>query len=175
MYTLVLMTALTTSADVPAWGRRCHSGSCCSSDCAAFSPVYYPCEIPVLGPAPAPVTPRRPETPPEGGGKRSTTGPSRGDKDEESRRDGNVPANIIVLLPGDAKLSFGTHVMKSTSERRQFITPPLARGQDHYYTLKAEMIRDGKPVVKTQRFAIRAGQELQVVFDDRPVTQVAQK
>jgi uncharacterized protein (TIGR03000 family) len=78
-------------------------------------------------------------------------------KEETSRRDTPVPAKIIVSLPEDARLFIDDEATSSTSKQRVFVSPPLPAGQLFHYTLRAEVVRDGKVVSFTQKVAIRAG------------------
>ena len=43
-----------------------------------------------------------------------------------------------------------------------FVSPSLNPGRDYHYTLKAEWMRDGKPVVVSKEIAVRAGEETRV-------------
>jgi uncharacterized protein (TIGR03000 family) len=74
-------------------------------------------------------------------------------------------ATIVVSLPADAKLSVEDQPTTSKSERRTFVSTPLQSGRQYYYTLKAEINRDGKPVTETRRVIVQAGKETQVKFD----------
>ena len=76
-----------------------------------------------------------------------------------------APAVIYVSLPADAKLTIDGTPTTSTSAQRVFVSPVLAPGQDYFYTLKATMIRDGRPIVAEQRVRVRAGEVTPVSFD----------
>ena len=77
----------------------------------------------------------------------------------------NAPATIQVNLPADAKLSVDGYQTTSTSSNRTFVSPELAAGMDYTYTLTAEIIRNGKPVVTSKRITVRAGEETRVSLD----------
>jgi uncharacterized protein (TIGR03000 family) len=77
--------------------------------------------------------------------------------DETSAR-----ATITVRLPADAKLTIDGDPTTSTSSERQFITPPLPRGKDFSYELRAEVQRNGKTLVATQQVRVQAGRDTQV-------------
>src|SRR5947209_164949 len=62
----------------------------------------------------------------------------------------------------------------STTALRTIESPDLETGKDHYYTLKAEVVREGKAVAATKRIAVRAGEETRVSLE-LPVTSVAQQ
>jgi uncharacterized protein (TIGR03000 family) len=73
-----------------------------------------------------------------------------------------APATVVVSLPPDAKLSFDDKLTTSTNSLRTFVSPPLDRGKSYYYTLRAEVNRDGRDIVTTRRVAVRAGQETRI-------------
>ncbi len=77
---------------------------------------------------------------------------------------GPAAATIVVQLPAEARLTINNQPSQATSPTRTFVSPPLDRGRDYYYTLKAEMVRAGQPVTVTQRIAVRAGEERQVLL-----------
>jgi uncharacterized protein (TIGR03000 family) len=71
-------------------------------------------------------------------------------------------ATIVVTLPEDAKLMFDDEPSVSTGSNRLFVTPPLERGKDFHYTLKAEVIRNGKTEGASEQITVRAGEETRV-------------
>ncbi len=73
-----------------------------------------------------------------------------------------APATIIVTLAADAKLSIDDAATTSTASPRVFTSPVLPVGHDYHYTLKAEMVRNGKPVVISREVTVRAGEESRV-------------
>ena len=70
-----------------------------------------------------------------------------------------APAVIRVTLPADAKLTIDGDATKATSADRTFVTPPLEKGKDFQYTLKAEFVHDGDQVTVERRITVRAGQQ----------------
>jgi uncharacterized protein (TIGR03000 family) len=70
-----------------------------------------------------------------------------------------APATIVVNLPAAATLTVDGKATMSTSARRVFVSPELAAGRDYFYDLKAEFMKDGKPVVVNKRITVRAGAE----------------
>jgi len=52
----------------------------------------------------------------------------------------------------------------STGERRVLLTPAIPVGQDYFYTLQAEVIRDGRPVVQEQTITVRGGETTTAPF-----------
>lgn len=74
------------------------------------------------------------------------------------------PATIVVTLPVDAKLTIDGNTTTSTSARRVFTSPALEQGQEYVYTLRAEILRDGQMIAETQNITVRAGAEIPVQF-----------
>jgi uncharacterized protein (TIGR03000 family) len=83
-----------------------------------------------------------------------------------------APATLVVSLPADAKLTIDDNPTASTSERRVFVTPSLKMGKEYHYSLKAEVVRDGKPVVIEKVVAVKPGEQTQVTLSV-PTTTVA--
>ena len=73
-----------------------------------------------------------------------------------------APATIIVSLPADARLTIDGAATISTSAERVFTSPTLPVGEDFHYTLKAQYVRDGQPVVFSKDVTVRAGLETRV-------------
>jgi uncharacterized protein (TIGR03000 family) len=216
MYSVVLMMALSGSADVPAFGHRhgcngCEGGGCyggesygcsggghhrhhrshgCHGGCSGYSSGCGCCGSAGYGygggcygasasycdgcggatysagcyggagyggaAGPAVMPPAPPSgTKPEG------IKPPKGDKGTLAP----APAVIFVSLPAGAKLTIDDAVTQSTSSVRAFASPALEQGKDFYYTLKAEIVRDGKTVTASKRVAVRAGEETRVSLE----------
>jgi uncharacterized protein (TIGR03000 family) len=85
-----------------------------------------------------------------------------------------APATIVVSLPADARLTVDDTPTKEAASPRRFVTPPLDRGKTYYYTLKGEIVRDGRTITTTKRITFRAGEEAQVSLEFDGVS-VAQK
>jgi uncharacterized protein (TIGR03000 family) len=73
-------------------------------------------------------------------------------------------ARLIVELPADAKLYVDDNPVPGTAGRRAFRTPELDRTQTYYYEVRAEVMRDGKPVGETRRVIVRAGEVVRANF-----------
>jgi uncharacterized protein (TIGR03000 family) len=82
------------------------------------------------------------------------------------------PATLIVNLPAEAKLTVGGMLTKATSERRVFVSPELAPGKTYQYTLKAELVRNGKSVSWEKTVSVEAGKEVSISLTP-PATAVA--
>jgi len=116
-------------------------GGYCYSPCYSYAcyPVYT-CAPVYCYPMMAPSTPKKPEEKPK--------------KPEEV----STRATIVVHLPADAKLTFDGEATKSTSDVRTFVTPDLKPGTNYSYTVKAEVMKDGKPIVIAEKkISVQAG------------------
>jgi uncharacterized protein (TIGR03000 family) len=85
-----------------------------------------------------------------------------------------APAIVVVQLSAEAKLLIDDFVTSSTSGTRVFTSPALQPGKDYYYTLKATITREGRPVTLSQRVLVHAGQESRVQLQF-PVDNVARR
>jgi uncharacterized protein (TIGR03000 family) len=92
-------------------------------------------------------------------------GPSAAQADE-------APARLRVLLPADATLTIDGAPTQSTSEVRNFVTPPLEAGKDFHYDLRAHFVRGGNEVTVERRITVRGGQrtEADLNFSGAPAT-----
>jgi len=72
-------------------------------------------------------------------------------------------ARVTVVLPTGARL-FVNDVAVAASGTQTFETPKLAKGKKFYYTVKAEMQRDGRTVSDKQRVSVEAGKSVTVDF-----------
>lgn len=81
---------------------------------------------------------------------------------EERRQEQREPATIRVVLPEDARLTFDGESTVSTGASRLFVSPPLSRGKEFTYTLRAERMRGDKSVVASKTITVCAGEETQV-------------
>ena len=176
MYSVLLVAAMATGGDAIDCHRRgdgcgCHGGgygggSGCYGGCAGYSPSYAPgtiIETPsMMPPAGVPVTPPAgaPVTPP---GKTDTIPQA---KPTSSGLLNNNRARLLVDLPADAKLYIDDQLMKTTSEHRTFNTPRLDSNLTYYYELRAEVVRDGKPVTMTKRVTLKAGDIIRARFGE---------
>jgi uncharacterized protein (TIGR03000 family) len=77
---------------------------------------------------------------------------------------GPAPTTVEVTLPADAKLSFDGTPTRMTSAHRVFVSPPLDRGRTYYYTLTAEITRQGQPITVRERIAVWPGQTTRVTL-----------
>ncbi len=74
-------------------------------------------------------------------------------------------ATVTVLLPEDTRLYVDDVPYPTMQEKVTFETPALAAERTYYYTLKAEVVRDGKVVHReSRRVDVAAGKEVKVEF-----------
>jgi uncharacterized protein (TIGR03000 family) len=92
--------------------------------------------------------------------------PSPKPDDKKPMGDASTRARLIVELPPDARLYIDDRAMKNTEPVRNFNTPDLEPGQLYYYELRAEVVRDGKPVTQTKRVIVRAGAVIRASFPE---------
>jgi uncharacterized protein (TIGR03000 family) len=78
--------------------------------------------------------------------------------------EGKDVARVTVKLPSDARLYVDNAVCPLTSDTRTFNTPAVEVGRSYFYTLKAEVTRDGEK---------RTGKDVTVEFKDLPVQSVS--
>ncbi len=76
-----------------------------------------------------------------------------------------APATVVVSLPPDARLMIGGNPTRSSSGERTFVTPPLEPGKTYFYSLKAELDRNGKKETASQNVEVRAGQKSRVTVE----------
>jgi uncharacterized protein (TIGR03000 family) len=86
-----------------------------------------------------------------------------------------APARITVRLPADAKLYVDQVFCPLTSETRTFDTPTLEGGREYYYTLRAEVTRDGQRRQETQRVTVAPGRRVTVEFRNFTPLQTARR
>ncbi len=77
-----------------------------------------------------------------------------------------APATITVTLPADAKLVINEIATTSTTATRTFISPELSSAKEYTYTLRAEIVREGKTVTMEKVVDVRGGQAVGVAFND---------
>ena len=91
--------------------------------------------------------------------------PGKDKKKKDKGEEIDAPAVIQVTLPADARLTVDGYLTTSTSSNRTFVTPALPVGETFQYTLRAEVVRDGRTVVETQVVTVRGGEETSVPFN----------
>jgi uncharacterized protein (TIGR03000 family) len=72
----------------------------------------------------------------------------------------------VVKAPTDVKVTVNGQLTSRRSAEEEFQTPELKSGLTYSYVFRAEVVRDGQPVTRTQRLVVRAGQRSLVDFSD---------
>jgi uncharacterized protein (TIGR03000 family) len=71
---------------------------------------------------------------------------------------------VIVSLPAEAKLFVDGEQVPMNTSTRSFQTPALKPGQDYFYTMKVEAVRNGEKIEKSTRVIVRAGETARADF-----------
>lgn len=91
----------------------------------------------------------------------------------ELKPEAGATARVTVKLPADARLTVNDQPTTLTSAVRSFNTPSLEAGKDYFYTMKAEIVRDGKTLTETQKITVAAGKDINVEFKKLDAVQTA--
>jgi uncharacterized protein (TIGR03000 family) len=130
------------------YGAGWYASGCYGAGCAGTP--HPPSQVtPPAGPSGAPAPERVPAP-----------------KKEEQKTTALDQALLIVNLPADAKLYVDDKLTTATSDRRVFNSPGLADGQEYYYILRAEVVREGKTQSKTKRVLFHARDVIETSFPD---------
>jgi uncharacterized protein (TIGR03000 family) len=87
-----------------------------------------------------------------------------------------APAQVTIKLPADARLYIDNVACPLTSGTRSFTTPTLAANKKYFYSVRAEVIRDGETLTETQQVIVEAGQQVTATFSKfAPVTTSVQR
>jgi len=198
MYTMVLMAAMSGGADMPDCHRRrgchgcdgnyggCHgrvySGGChgtVSYGCSGGG-VYYGSGG-YYGGGGYPYRTMPPVRMEKGEKGEKIPPPKKGNGGEEqiqppNREDLPPPetsARLTIDVPADATVFIDERPTATTSSQRTFATPGLEQGYRYYYTVRAEIIRNGVVFTDTQRVSFGAGDQVRVNFSERDMTSTA--
>jgi uncharacterized protein (TIGR03000 family) len=71
-------------------------------------------------------------------------------------------AYLNINVPEDAKVYLQDQLMTLTGTQRRFVTPEIQGANQHLYTVRVEVIRDGQKLSKTAQATVAAGQEIAV-------------
>ena len=97
-----------------------------------------------------------------------------GGPEENGTRTG--PASVTVRLPADATLYIDSTACPLTSGTRTFTTPALEAGRTYFYTLRANVTRNGQILSQSQKVLVQAGQQVTVGFTSfTPATSTVQR
>jgi uncharacterized protein (TIGR03000 family) len=79
-----------------------------------------------------------------------------------------------VTLQADAKLTVDGVTTNSRTSMRVFTSPDLPAGEDFYYTVRGEIIRDVQTITVKKRVLVRAREETRVALEF-PAATIASK
>jgi uncharacterized protein (TIGR03000 family) len=74
-------------------------------------------------------------------------------------------ALLVVHVPENAKVFIGGRPTQSTGETRTYVSPPLPTNGEYRYTVRAELVREGRTIATGKEVTVRAGQPSQVTLD----------
>lgn len=84
-------------------------------------------------------------------------------------------ARVAVAVPEGAKLYVNDVECPASTSPRTFTTPKLEPGKQYYYTVRAEMVKDGQTETESRRIIVEAGKLTTVEFKDVAGTQAARR
>lgn len=73
-------------------------------------------------------------------------------------------AYLVVSVPAEAKVFVNDRPTTSTGAERQYVSHGLEQGMHYEYTVRAEMVRDGKTVSETKTVQLTAGNNSSLAF-----------
>jgi uncharacterized protein (TIGR03000 family) len=79
---------------------------------------------------------------------------------------------LTVSVPADAKVTINDRSTKSTGELRRYRYTGLQPAAVYAYRVRAEFVRDGKPIVDEKTVQLTAGQAGSLAFSAEPNPQV---
>lgn len=83
----------------------------------------------------------------------------------------SVPNGVImILVPADAQLWFGSTATSVMGSSRAFQLPPLESGRDYTYTIRAKWMENGRERDQTKEVTFRGGQSITVDMRTAPMT-----
>lgn len=74
-------------------------------------------------------------------------------------------SGIVVYVPEGAKVFVNDHKMKTGGTARRFASGQLEAGKTYEYEIRAEMVRNGVNLVRTETVKLKAGRVEEVGFD----------
>jgi uncharacterized protein (TIGR03000 family) len=80
---------------------------------------------------------------------------------------------LTVSVPADAKVFVNGLPTRSTGERRRYKSTPVQPSASYPYQVRAEFVRDGKPVSEEKTVQLTAGQTGSLEFGIAPKAQAA--
>jgi uncharacterized protein (TIGR03000 family) len=86
------------------------------------------------------------------------------DKKDDADDKAQVRARLEFKLPQGASLYVDGQLVERADERKSFRTPPLERGEQYYYELRVEVVRDGRKYVENKKVTLSAGDMVKADF-----------
>jgi uncharacterized protein (TIGR03000 family) len=90
------------------------------------------------------------------------TGPAPAPRKTALQETSSSSARVTINLPAEARV----WVDNVYCPVRSFDTPTLEPGRKYFYTVRAEVVRDGQTVVQSRRIILSAGEAVNVNFSD---------
>jgi len=108
----------------------------------------------------------------EGGATEGTT--TEGAVTEPQAFNGSADSAVLTVhVPADAKIFVNGLATTSEGAERNYVSRDLRPGFNYTYELRAEFVRDGKPVTETKSVTLTAGQSTKVDFNAETKTAAA--
>jgi uncharacterized protein (TIGR03000 family) len=73
-------------------------------------------------------------------------------------------ATVVIAAASDVRITINGQPLAMKASEQAFITPELEPESNYSYVVKAEAIRDGQMVTKSQKVMVKAGREVRVDF-----------
>ena len=112
---------------------------------------------------------------PSGGVPSPSNGPVLPAPTKSSSYNSSQPASdsvrFTVNVPVDAKVIINDRLTTSTGEHRQFESKGVQADAAYRYQVRAEFVRDGKPVTEEKTVDLMAGQSASLAFNAAPEAQ----
>jgi uncharacterized protein (TIGR03000 family) len=77
-------------------------------------------------------------------------------------------AHLVVQVPADAEVWLEGTKTRQSGTTRTFDSPPLTRGADYGYEIRARWKQDGREMEQVQNVVVHAGERLSVTFPKTP-------
>jgi uncharacterized protein (TIGR03000 family) len=73
-------------------------------------------------------------------------------------------ATVVIKAPMDVRITVNGQALARTASEETFVTPKLEVDQPYHYDFAAEGTRDGQPFKRSQKVAVKAGEQTSVDF-----------
>jgi uncharacterized protein (TIGR03000 family) len=75
---------------------------------------------------------------------------------------------LTIYVPYDAKVTVNGRETRSMGSRRQYVSYGLQPGFSYKYEVRAQIVRDGKPVEEARTIVLTAGSHESIAFGFNP-------